>query len=358
MQTLRSKQCQRHCPTGSGRSACHSITKLAASRERQQHGSHIGRVAAPERLAVVSSNGETSAPSDNTGVLLVQCPDAKGVVAALAQLLFGFNCNILQSDQFSDETLQPSRFFQRIHFDFNDISVGQGNLSVLERAVDELAKRYEMDWRVSYRPKRKRMAVLVSKMDHCLFDLLIRQRSGELHCDIPVVVSNHPDLQHVAKMFDVDFEHIGFNRDLDKVIAKQQQEAALQKVLDDADVDLVVLARYMQIFSEDFCSRNWRRTINIHHSFLPAFEGAKPYHRAHERGVKIIGATAHYATSELDAGPIIEQDITRITHRDSVNDMVRKGRDLERLVLARAVRWHVNDRVLVTPTGRTVVFQD
>jgi formyltetrahydrofolate deformylase len=280
------------------------------------------------------------------------------VVAALAQLLFGFNCNILQSDQFTDETLDQARFFQRIQFDFSDISVGRGNLSVLESAVDELARRYEMDWQVSYRPKRKRMAVLVSKMDHCLFDLLIRQRSEELHCDIPVVISNHPDLQHVAKMFEIDFEHIGFRRDLDKAVAKQQQEAALQQVLDEADVDLIVLARYMQIFSEDFCNRNWQRTINIHHSFLPAFEGAKPYHRAHERGVKIIGATAHYATSELDAGPIIEQDITRITHRDTVQDMVRKGRDLERLVLARAVRWHLNDRVLVTPTGRTVVFQD
>ncbi|KAF6255382.1 formyl transferase [Scenedesmus sp. NREL 46B-D3] len=291
-------------------------------------------------------------------VLLVQCPDAKGVVAALAQLLFGFNCNILQSDQFTDETLAQSRFFQRIHFDFQDISVGTGNLAVLETAVADLAKRYQMDWKISYRTQRKRMAVLVSKMDHCLFDLLIRQRSGELHCDIPVVISNHPDLGHVAGMFGVHFEHLGFSKDLDRAAAKQQQEAAIQRVLEEANVDLIVLARYMQIFSQDFCAKNWARTINIHHSFLPAFEGAKPYHRAHERGVKIIGATAHYATSELDAGPIIEQDITRITHRDSVQAMVRKGRDLERLVLARAVRWHVNDRVLVTPTGRTVVFQD
>lgn len=306
----------------------------------------------------MSSSDDDAILTDTTGVLLVQCPDAKGVVASLAQLLFGFNCNIVQSDQFSDESLRPSRFFQRIHFDYKDISVGAGNLAVLERAVDELARRYSMDWQVSYRPKRKRMAVLVSKMDHCLFDLLIRQRNGELHCDIPVVISNHPDLGHVAKMFDVDYEHLGFKKDLDKAVAKQQQEAAIEKVLEDADVDLIVLARYMQIFSEEFCDKHWRHTINIHHSFLPAFEGAKPYHRAHDRGVKIIGATAHYATSELDAGPIIEQDITRITHRDSVQDMVRKGRDLERLVLARAVRWHLSDRVLVTPTGRTVVFQD
>lgn len=356
MQFARSAQCQRHCHAS--RSVTSSVVNtLAAPRQPvKRHQLSVNRVSAPQASPI--SSGEENGATCNTGVLLVQCPDAKGVVAALAQLLFGFNCNILQSDQFTDETTQQPRFFQRIHFDFTDISVGTGNLAVLETAVADLAKRYEMDWKMSYRPKRKRMAVLVSKMDHCLFDLLIRQRSGELHCDVPVVISNHPDLKHVANMFGVDFEHLGFSKDLDKVTAKQQQEAAIQQVLDDADVDLIVLARYMQIFSEDFCSRNWRRTINIHHSFLPAFEGAKPYHRAHERGVKIIGATAHYATSELDAGPIIEQDITRITHRDSVQDMVRKGRDLERLVLARAVRWHLNDRVLVTPAGRTVVFQD
>eukprot|EP00879_Flechtneria_rotunda_P016700 GHRR01017476.1.p1 GENE.GHRR01017476.1~~GHRR01017476.1.p1 ORF type:complete len:252 (+),score=42.79 GHRR01017476.1:272-1027(+) len=190
----------------------------------------VTRTAASQVVPVSSSDNNGTAAADNTGVLLVQCPDAKGVVAALAQLLFGFNCNIVQSDQFTDETLTPSCFFQRIHFDFRDISVGTGNLAVLERAVADLAKRYEMDWKVSYRPKRKRMAVLVSKMDHCLFDLLIRQRSGELPCDIPVVISNHPDLSHVAGMFGVDFEHLGFRADLDRPAAKQHQEAAIQKV--------------------------------------------------------------------------------------------------------------------------------
>eukprot|EP00775_Hariotina_reticulata_P004670 gene4670-4924_t len=178
--------------------------------------------------AVLDSTEKSKAT--NNGVLLVQCPDAKGVVASLAQLLFGFNCNILQSDQFSDETISPSRFFQRIHFDFNDISVGTGNLSILEKAVGELARRYEMDWQISYRPKCKRMAVLVSKMDHCLFDLLIRQHNKELHCDIPVIISNHADLKHVAKMFNVDFEYIPFSKDLDKLTAKQQQEATVQRV--------------------------------------------------------------------------------------------------------------------------------
>lgn len=296
---------------------------------------------------------------DNIGVLMVQCPDAKGVVASLAQLLFGFNCNILQSDQFTDETTDVPRFFQRIEFDFSAVSVGPANLPVLERAVADLAARYEMTYQIAYKPQPKRMGILVSKLDHCLWDLLIRHHSGELRCDIPVVISNHPDLKHVASMFGVDFVHISIEESKhgSRAEAKAAQEATIQKTLDDAGVDLVVLARYMQIFGEEFCSRNWRRTINIHHSFLPAFEGGRPYHRAHQRGVKIIGATAHYATSELDAGPIIEQDITRITHRDTPVDMVRKGKDLERLVLARAVRWHLQDRVLVHD-NKTVVFED
>jgi formyltetrahydrofolate deformylase len=205
-------------------------------------------------------------------VLLVQCPDAKGVVASLAQLLFGFNCNILQSDQFTDEYVAGSRFFQRIVFDFSEITVGAGNLPILEKAVSDLAARYDMQWQVSYVPRPKRMGILVSKMDHCLFDLLIRQRSKELPCEIPVVISNHPDLKHVASMFEVDFVHLPIDSNLDKAAAKAAQEAAIQSTLDEAGVDLIVLARYMQIFSEAFCKKNWQRTINIHHSFLPAFE--------------------------------------------------------------------------------------
>lgn len=205
------------------------------------------------------------------------------------------------------------------------------------------------------------MAVLVSKLDHCLWDLLIRHHSGELgRCEVPVVVSNHPDLGYVARSFGVDFAHLPIDEARhggDRAAAKQAQEAAIEATLAEAGADLIVLARYMQVFSEGFCERNWRRTINIHHSFLPAFEGARPYHRAHDRGVKVIGATAHYATSELDAGPIVAQDVTRITHTDSPADMVRKGKDLERLVLARAVRWHLHDRVLVH-ANRTVVFED
>lgn len=201
------------------------------------------------------------------------------------------------------------------------------------------------------------MALLVSKMDHCLYDLLIRHEAGELECDIPVVVSNWETLAPVAAKFDVPFRHLPINGK--DPASKAAQEAALDALLEEEGIDVVVLARYMQIFSPEFASRHWRRTINVHHSFLPAFEGARPYHRAHERGVKIIGATAHYATSDLDCGPIIDQGVTRVSHRDSVADMVRKGRDLERLVLSKALRWHLEDRVIVTSNnGKTVVFED
>ncbi|KAL0032208.1 hypothetical protein WJX77_011056 [Trebouxia sp. C0004] len=266
--------------------------------------------------------------------LLIQCPDQKGVVAALAQLLYGFGCNILESDQYTDQT--TGTYFQRIRFDYSECLVGPTNTQVLEHAVGELAKRYEMEWQIYYDNKVKRVAILVSKLDHCLYDLLIRLKAGELSCQVPVIISNHPDLAPIAQQFGVAFRHLPLPRT--DAESKLQQEAAIEQLLQELDIDLLVLARYMQIFSQDFCARHADHTINIHHSFLPAFEGARPYHKAHKRGVKIIGATAHFATAELDAGPIIEQDVTRITHRDSVKDMLRKGRDLERLVLARAVR--------------------
>ena len=200
------------------------------------------------------------------------------------------------------------------------------------------------------------MAVLVSKSDHCLYDLLIRHQSGELPCAIPIIISNHADLAHVASQFGIPFRHLPMEGG-DKEAAKAAQEAAMEALLAEQGIDLIVMARYMQVLSRPFCERNAARTINIHHSFLPAFEGAKPYHRAHERGVKIIGATAHYATADLDAGPIIEQDVTRISHRDSVANMIRKGKDLERVVLARAVRAHLENRVIIHG-NRTVVFDE
>jgi len=287
--------------------------------------------------------------------LLVRCPDAKGVVASLSQLLYGMNCNIITSDQFSD--LDEDYFYQRIHLDYSDLLVGPGNTAVLEHGIREVAQRYTMDWKIAYRTKRKRVALLVSKMDHCLYDLLIRHESGELDCDIPVVISNWNDLAPVAAKFDIPFRHLPINTK--EAGSKEAQEAALEAVLEEMEIDVIVLARYMQIFSPSFADKHWKKTINVHHSFLPAFHGARPYHRAHERGVKLIGATAHYATSDLDCGPIIDQDVTRVTHRDGIADMIRKGRDLERLVLSRALRWHLNDRVVVTGNeGKTVVFED
>lgn len=329
----------------------------------------------------------------------MQCPDQKGVIAALATLLAGYNCNVLASDQFTDvdsyredgnagngangngsDSNSAPRFFQRIHFDFTDLSVGLSNLDVLEKAISGVAERYDMQFRLAVNsgsdPRKKKdgggaspptllkkkCVILVSKLDHCLYDLLIRAKNGELPMEVPVVASNHPDLEHVAKMFGVDFEHVpigasaGAAADV-RASAKKAHEARLTSIIDEAGADLVVLARYMQIMSAEFCEANWRRTVNIHHSFLPAFEGARPYHRAHARGVKLIGATAHYATADLDCGPILAQDVTAITHRDTVADMVRKGRDLERIVLARAVRAHVLDRVIVHK-NKTVVFEE
>ncbi|MGB5193681.1 MAG: formyltetrahydrofolate deformylase [Polyangiales bacterium] len=277
--------------------------------------------------------------------LLVCCPDRKGLVAALAQVLYGHGANILDADQHTDPV--AGQFFQRIKFDMSELHTDRRSL---ETAVAEVAERFSMSWRLSDRLQRYKMAIFVSKYDHCLYDLLLRQKSGELATDIALIISNHPDLEPVARQFDIPFHHLPITKD-----TKAEQEAASLALLARADVDLVVLARYMQILSDDFLKAFTGQVINIHHSFLPAFMGSKPYHRAFQRGVKLIGATAHYATAELDEGPIIEQDVVRCSHRDSVEDLVRKGRDLEKVVLARAVRWHLDDRVLVYD-NKTVVF--
>jgi formyltetrahydrofolate deformylase len=277
--------------------------------------------------------------------LLVSCPDKKGLVAALAQLLYGHGCNILDADQHTDSA--AGMFFQRIRFDLAELHTDR---VALERGISDVAQRFEMTWRLAYGNRRKRVAIFVSKYDHCLYDLLLRHRAGELSCDIAMVVSNHGDLESVAKQFDVPFHVFQIDKQ-----NKLEQEQAQWKLLDAHEVDLIVLARYMQILSSAFTERYPNRIINIHHSFLPAFIGGKPYHRAYERGVKLIGATAHYATSDLDEGPIIEQDVVRTSHRESVDDLVRKGRDIEKVALARAVKWHVEDRILVYG-NKTVVF--
>jgi formyltetrahydrofolate deformylase len=279
------------------------------------------------------------------GTLLVSCPDKKGLVAALAQLLYGHGCNILDSDQHTDPSV--SMFFQRIRFDMRSLHTDR---FALERAIGDVAERFQMDWKLAYESRRKRVAIFVSKYDHCLYDLLLRHRAGELYCDMAMVVSNHPDLEFVAKQFDVPFHLTPIAKD-----TKAEQERKQWELLDREEIDLIVMARYMQILSPEFTKRYPCRIINIHHSFLPAFIGSKPYHRAYERGVKLIGATAHYATSDLDEGPIIEQDVIRTSHRDSVDDLVRKGRDLEKVALARAVRNHLEDRILVYG-NKTVVF--
>lgn len=284
-------------------------------------------------------------PVPDLATLLVSCPDRRGIVAALAQVLYGHGANILDSDQHTDGAL--ALFFQRIRFDLAEL---QTDKHTLERAIAEVAERFGMSYRLVYAQHKKRVALFVSRYDHCLYDLLLRHRSGELTCEMALVVSNHPELAPVAREFGVRFEHFPITPE-----TKVEQERRELELLLAERIDLVVLARYMQVVGAELCTRFEGRILNIHHSFLPAFVGGKPYHQAYARGVKLIGATAHYATVKLDEGPILEQDVVRASHRDSIEDLARKGRDLEKVVLARAVRSHLEDRVLVYG-NKTVVF--
>lgn len=286
-----------------------------------------------------------SSPPATCATILVSCPDRRGLVAALAQLLYGHGVNILDADQHSDAS--TNQFFQRIHIDLSELHADR---ITLEKAINEVAERFAMRWRIAYSDHRKRMAIMVSKYDHCLHDLVLRQRAGELACDIPLIISNHADLEPIARGYQIDFEQYALTHD-----TKAEQEAKIIDRLERERIDLVVLARYMQIVGSEFCARYAARAINIHHSFLPAFAGPRPYHHAHARGVKVIGATAHYVTVDLDEGPIIEQGVMPVTHRDTVEDLARKGRELERNVLSNAVRYHLEDRVLVYD-NKTVVF--
>jgi len=288
----------------------------------------------------------SSKPAEHLVTLLVSCADRRGIVAGLAQLLAGHGVNILDSDQHTDR--EQGQFFQRIRCDLSEMTTDRGTLS---RALDEVSQRFSMRMTMAEAHQKKRVAVFVSKYDHCLYDILLRHRSGELDCELALIISNHPDLQETAAQFGIDYHVIPKTRDTKA--AQEQKELAL---LETYKIDLIVLARYMQILSDDFVSHHEHRIINIHHSFLPAFVGSKPYHRAHERGVKLIGATAHYATATLDEGPIIEQGVTRCSHRDDVPELIRKGRDLEKFVLAQAIRWHIDDRVLVYG-NKTVIFE-
>lgn len=279
------------------------------------------------------------------GRLLISCPDQPGIVAAVSGFLHEQGANIIHSDQHSTDPW-GGHFFMRVEFALpNLLECGP----VLERAFAPIGARFGMDWRLAYAARRKRVALFVSKEDHCLLELLWQWRSGELQCDIVRVISNHPDLRSRVEPYGIPYSHIPVTRE-----TKAEAEAA-QLELTAGKADLVVLARYMQIVSPTFIAQHPMQIINIHHSFLPAFVGAKPYAQAHQRGVKLIGATAHYVTEELDAGPIIEQDVQRVDHRSDVEDLKRIGRQIERVVLARAVRWHLEDRVLVHG-NKTVVF--
>lgn len=277
--------------------------------------------------------------------LLVSCPDRRGIVASLAQVLYGHGANILDSDQHTDTV--AGQFFQRIRADLSEIYTDRASL---ERAIHAIADRFAMKIRLAYAHQPRRVAIFVSRYDHCLYDLLLRHRAGEYECEFAMVVSNHSDLRGVAGQFGVPFHEFPVTGE-----TRAAEESKQLALLESEKIDLIVLARYMQILSPDFVARYPERIINIHHSFLPAFVGGNPYRQAYERGVKLIGATAHYATSELDEGPIIEQEVVRASHRDSVEDLVRKGRDLEKLVLARAVHAHLEDRILVYG-NKTVVF--
>jgi formyltetrahydrofolate deformylase len=280
------------------------------------------------------------------GRLLVSCTDRPGIVAAVSQFIRERGGNILQSDQHTTDP-EGGQFFMRLEFRLDGVEDGAEAFE--EAFAAEVGEPLGLDWRVEYAARRKRVAVLVSRYDHCLAELLWRHRRGELDAEIPLVISNHAELESEAARFGVPFKHVPVPRD-----AKPAAEAELLDLLA-GDFDLIVLARYMQILSPTFLGAVRTPIINIHHSFLPAFAGADPYARAYERGVKLIGATAHYVTEELDAGPIIEQDVARVTHRHDVDTLVQTGADLERSVLLRAVRWHLEDRVLVH-ANRTVVF--
>ncbi|MHC5003713.1 MAG: formyltetrahydrofolate deformylase [Planctomycetota bacterium] len=283
--------------------------------------------------------------SPPTGILLLSCPDQKGLVSTVADFVFRHGGNIVHADQHTDR--EEGIFLQRVEFELDSLTIGRDEIGA---AFAPLAERLGMRWTVRYSDDVRRMAILVSRYGHCAYDLLARHRLGELPAELPIVISNHEDLASIGCEFPVEFHHLPVTPE-----TRARQEQAILDLLRGHDVDLVVLARYMQILSPDLVRRHENRIINIHHSFLPAFAGGRPYHKAHERGVKIIGATAHYVTAALDEGPIIEQDVVRVSHRDSVDDLVHKGRDLEKVVLARAVHLHLENRVLVYG-NKTVVF--
>lgn len=281
-----------------------------------------------------------------TAKLLLHCPDKPGILAEVTDFITVNKGNIIYLDQYVDHV--ENIFFMRIEWELKDFLVPQEKIE--DYFATLYAQKYEMNFRLYFSDTKPRMAIFVSKMSHCLFDLLARYTAGEWNVEIPLIISNHPDLQHVAERFGIPFHLFPITKE-----TKEEQEKKEMELLAKHKMTFIVLARYMQVISEQMINAYPNRIINIHHSFLPAFVGAKPYHAAFERGVKIIGATSHYVTTELDAGPIIEQDVVRITHKDTVQDLVNKGKDLEKIVLSRAVQKHIERKVLAYK-NKTVIF--
>ncbi|CAM2982710.1 formyltetrahydrofolate deformylase [Paenibacillus sediminis] len=281
----------------------------------------------------------------NRARMLISCPDGPGIVAAVSRFLHEHGANIVQSDQY---TMNPEggMFFMRIEFDLPELDA---NLRQLQVDFAQVAANFNMEWKITTVSRKKKLAIFVSKEDHCLVELLWQWQAGDLDAEIAMVVSNHNDMREYVESFGIPYHHFPVTADTKKEAEQRQLE-----IVGD-DIDVIILARYMQIISPTFIEHYRNRIINIHHSFLPAFVGGKPYQQAYERGVKIIGATAHYVTEELDGGPIIEQDVQRVSHRDDVTELKRIGRTIERVVLARAVKWHIEDRILVHQ-NKTVVF--
>lgn len=282
----------------------------------------------------------------NTAKLLLHCPDKPGIISAVTDFITINKGNIVYLDQYVDHI--ENIFFMRIEWELSDFLVPREKIEDYFETL--YAQKYEMSFRLYFSDIKPRMAIFVSKMSHCLFDMLARYANGEWNVEIPLIISNHPNLQHVAEKFGIPFYLFPITKE-----TKAEQEAKEMELLAKHKVNFIVLARYMQVISENMINSYPNRIINIHHSFLPAFVGAKPYHAAFERGVKIIGATSHYVTTELDAGPILEQDVVRITHKDTVEDLVNKGKDLEKIVLSRAVQKHIERKVLAYK-NKTVIF--
>ncbi|MDD2465754.1 MAG: formyltetrahydrofolate deformylase [Desulfobulbus sp.] len=287
-----------------------------------------------------------SQSSSASAILLIHCPDNKGIVATVSEFIYKNNGNITYLDQHVDTHRKV--FFMRIEWELNDFIIPDGKIGEYFETL--IAKKYDMKWQLHFSHDMPRMAIFVSKMPHCLYDILSRWKSNEIEVDIPLIISNHKDLEPVAQQFGIDFYHFEITKH-----NKQEQEQAQLQLLAEHNVEFIVLARYMQILSDTFIQHYRDKIINIHHSFLPAFPGAKPYHSAFERGVKVIGATSHYVTTDLDAGPIIAQDIIRVSHADSIDDLVRKGRDLEKVILSRSI-WHHLQRQILVFQNRTIVF--